>query len=161
MAGLFAGTLVESASLDEALDDATLVTLATKATDPLIEARHLRVGMHFNSVGPASRDRVEIDPAIFKSFDRVVFDSVALVLDEAGDAFQAASFHGFEANDAEELSDVVSGAAGRTDPGEITLFKSVGTGAQDLAVAARLLALAEDQGVGVEVGDVNSIKPSI
>jgi ornithine cyclodeaminase/alanine dehydrogenase-like protein (mu-crystallin family) len=41
------------------------------------------------------------------------------------------------------------------------LFKSVGTGAQDLAVAAHLLTLAEAQGVGVEVADVNSIKPSI
>ena len=160
MAGHTAGTLVESASLEEALEGATLVTLATKATEPVLEARHLRAGTHFNSVGPASRDRIEVDPAIFKDFDRVVCDSVALVLDEAGDAFQAASFHGFEADRAEELSDVVSGtASGRSSPEEITLFKSVGTGAQDLAVAARLLTLAEDQGVGIEVADVNSVKP--
>ena len=162
MAGHSAGSLVESASLDEAFDGATLITLATKATEPVLEARHLRAGTHFNSVGPASLDRIEVDPAIFKSFDRVVFDSVALVLDEAGDAFQATSFHGFGAGRAEELSDVVSGTVpGRSDAGDITLFKSVGTGAQDLAVASRLLALAEDQGVGIEVADVNSIKPSV
>jgi ornithine cyclodeaminase/alanine dehydrogenase-like protein (mu-crystallin family) len=162
MADFVTGTLVESSSLDEALDEASLVTLATKATEPVLEERHLRAGSHFNSVGPASRDRVEVDPAAFTRFDRVVCDSVALVFDEAGDAVQAASLHGFDADSAEELSDLVSGtASGRPFPEDITLFKSVGTGAQDLAVAARLLALADDQGLGVEVADVNSIKPSV
>ena len=41
----------------------------------------------------------------------------------------------------------------------MTLFKSVGTGAQDLIVAAGLLERAAAAGVGTVVGDVNSIKP--
>ena len=49
--------------------------------------------------------------------------------------------------------------AGRMEADEITLFKSVGTGAQDLIVAGRLLELADDAGAGLIVGDVNSIKP--
>jgi ornithine cyclodeaminase/alanine dehydrogenase-like protein (mu-crystallin family) len=115
--------------------------------------------MHVNSVGPASRDRVEVDPTIFDSFDRVVCDSAAMVFEEAGDARQAAS-HGFDSARAEDLGQLVSGAvAGRTGAHEITLFKSVGTGAQDLIVAGRLLELAEDAGAGLVVGDVNSIKP--
>jgi ornithine cyclodeaminase/alanine dehydrogenase-like protein (mu-crystallin family) len=50
--------------------------------------------------------------------------------------------HGQKTPKAVELSDVVSGrASGRVNDDEITLFKSVGTGVQDLVVAARLLEL--------------------
>ncbi|HEY4607291.1 MAG TPA: hypothetical protein VIH55_06540, partial [Acidimicrobiia bacterium] len=65
MAGLVAGRLVEMQTLDQAVDGAHMVTLATKAANPILVAEHLRPGMHVNSVGPASRDRMEVDPAIF------------------------------------------------------------------------------------------------
>ena len=160
MSGFVGGHLVESATLEEALAGATLVTLATKSRSPVLLAEHLQPGMHVNSVGPASRDRVEIDPPMFAMFDRVVCDSVHLVLDEAGDAYRAIVENGFDRNRAEELSAVVTGRAdGRVRAEEITLFKSVGTGAQDLAVASHLLDLAAAAGVGTVVGDVNSIKP--
>jgi alanine dehydrogenase len=160
MSRFVAGRLVDAANLEEALEEATLVTLATKARAPVVRAEHLQPGMHFNSVGPASRERVEIDPEVFASFDRVVCDSTDLVLDEAGDAYQAVVEHGLDRNRAEELSAVVSGRAhGRVRADEITLFKSVGTGAQDLIVASHLLDLAAAAGVGTVVADVNSIKP--
>ncbi len=89
MAGFVAGRLVESATLEEALEGATLVTLATKARSPVLLAEHLQPGMHVNSVGPASRDRVESRSGGVRMFDRVVCDSVRLVLDEAGDAYRA------------------------------------------------------------------------
>jgi ornithine cyclodeaminase/alanine dehydrogenase-like protein (mu-crystallin family) len=162
MASFVSGRLVEADSLDGALDGAGLVTLATKATSPILFERHLQPGMHVNSVGPASRDRVEVDPALFTRFDRVVFDSAGLVLDEAGDAYLAVAEHGFEPGRAEELGSVVAGLAkGRATREEITLFKSVGTGAQDLIVASQLLDLAADAGVGTVVDDVNSIKPIV
>lgn len=159
MSGYVSGRLLDSPTLDDAIEGAQMITLATKATSPVLRAEHLRPGIHVNSVGPASRDRVEVDPRIIASFDRVICDSAALVIDEAGDAHQAVSDHGFEPERAEELAGVVSGSApGRTNPAEITLFKSVGTGAQDLIVAARLLERADAADVGTVVGDVNSIK---
>jgi ornithine cyclodeaminase/alanine dehydrogenase-like protein (mu-crystallin family) len=160
MEGYTAGRLVASNTLEEAIDGASLVTLATKATSPVLFGRHLRPGMHVNSVGPASLDRVEVDPEAFETFDRVVCDSVDLVRGEAGDAHLAFTNHGWQTPEAIELSDVVSGkASGRLYDDEITLFKSVGTGVQDLAVAAHLLELADQQGVGTLTGDVNSVKP--
>ena len=159
MSGLVMGRLVEAHSLEWAVDGADLVTLATNATSPILRAEHLRAGMHVNSVGPASRDRIEVDPDIFGSFDRIVCDSVELVLDEAGDARRAISRHELEADRPEELADVVSRSMRRTRDDEISLFKSVGNGAQDLIVAARLLEIAADAGVGAVFGDVSSIKP--
>jgi ornithine cyclodeaminase/alanine dehydrogenase-like protein (mu-crystallin family) len=160
MARFVSGRLVDSPTLDDALEGAEMITLATKATSPVLRAEHLRPGIHVNSVGPASRDRVEVDPKIFDSFDRVVCDSAPLVLDEAGDAHEAVSQYGFDPERAEELANLVLGnAPGRSRPEEMTLFKSVGTGAQDLIVAADLLERATANDVGTVVSDVNSIKP--
>ena len=160
MSRFVSGRLVDSPTLEDALQGAEMITLATKATAPVLRAEHLHPGIHVNSVGPASRDRVEVDPGIFDSFDRVVCDSASLVFDEAGDAYQAVSNHGFEPEHAEDLASLVAGnAPGRKQPEEMTLFKSVGTGAQDLVVAAGLLERAAAAGVGTVVGDVNSIKP--
>ncbi|MGH3666974.1 MAG: ornithine cyclodeaminase family protein [Acidimicrobiia bacterium] len=160
MSRFVSGRLVDSPTLEDALQGAEMITLATKATAPVLRAEHLQPGIHVNSVGPASRDRVEVDPGIFDSFDRVVCDSASLVLDEAGDAYQAVSNHGFQPEHAEDLASLVAGIApGRKQPEEMTLFKSVGTGAQDLVVAAELLERAAAADVGTVVGDVNSIKP--
>ncbi|WP_263091487.1 GntR family transcriptional regulator [Curtobacterium sp. RIT-PI-V] len=51
-----------------------------------------------------------------------------------------------------ELGEVVAGRApGRTGDDEVTVFDSVGLGAQDLAVAAEVIDLARERGVGTQV----------
>jgi alanine dehydrogenase len=153
--------LVEAASLEEAVDGADLVTLATKAVEPIFYEHHLRPGMHVNSVGPAHRGRSEVDPAAFAAFDQIVCDSVGLVTDEAGDAHQAVIAGYLNPATALELASVVAGAAsGRSSREEVTLFKSVGTGLQDLIVASRLLEAAELAGVGQTIDDFVTLKLS-
>jgi ornithine cyclodeaminase/alanine dehydrogenase-like protein (mu-crystallin family) len=50
------------------------------------------------------------------------------------------------------LSDVVAGKApGRTSPDQVTLFESQGIGLEDLAAACRVLELARERGVGMEI----------
>lgn len=160
MSRFVSGRLVEAPTLEAALDGAQMITLATKSSSPVLRAEHLRAGIHVNSVGPASRDRVEVDPQIFGSFDRVVCDSADLVLDEAGDAYLAVTDHSFDTERAESLADLVSGTApGRAKEEEKTLFKSVGNGAQDLVVAGRILQKAAAAGVGTVVDGSSSIKP--
>lgn len=159
MSSRLSSRLVAVESLDEALDGAQLVTLATKASSPLLESAHVVPGRHVNSVGPASRDRSEVSTEAFFAFDRVVCDSVKLVMDEAGDA-HAAVQAGFDPATAHDLAGVVSGGmSGRSADTEATLFKSVGTGLQDLAVAARLLDAAEEMSVGTEIDSFISVKP--
>ena len=51
-----------------------------------------------------------------------------------------------------ELGEIVAGTKpGRTDPETLTFFKSVGIAIQDLAAASRVLANAEQLGLGTEV----------
>ncbi|MDX6456063.1 MAG: hypothetical protein QOD48_2170, partial [Gaiellaceae bacterium] len=51
-----------------------------------------------------------------------------------------------------ELGEVLNGSRrGRTNPVEITLYKSVGVAVQDLAAAALVLAAARERGTGFEI----------
>jgi ornithine cyclodeaminase len=80
---------------------------------------------------------------------RVVVDQAGAALAEAGEVMQAVDEGRLAPTDLVELGAVVSGAAaGRERPSQITVFKSVGSAVQDLAVAARALTLAEASGVG-------------
>ena len=149
--------LVEATSLSSAIDGVGMVTLATNAAEPVIDGDHIKAGMHINSVGPASRDRVELDPACFTDFDHIICDSVDLVFNEAGDAYRATQI-GFDPNTALDLADAMANPPSRRKR-DRTLFKSVGTGLQDLIVAVHLLDAASTWGIGHEIDDYLSVKP--
>ena len=52
----------------------------------------------------------------------------------------------------EEIGEIVLGRVkGRMSPDQITFFKSVGNAVQDVAVAARVLAVAEERELGLTV----------
>jgi ornithine cyclodeaminase/alanine dehydrogenase-like protein (mu-crystallin family) len=58
-----------------------------------------------------------------------------------------------------ELSKVVAGQVeGRTSPEETTLYKSVGTGLQDLAAAHRIYQVARERGLGTELVDFQTAR---
>ena len=55
-------------------------------------------------------------------------------------------------SDVIEIGAVINKAhAGRTSPDDITLFDGTGVGLQDLAVAAKVVDLAIERGVAIEV----------
>lgn len=149
---------VDCPSVEEAIEGAGLVTLATKSTEPVLFARHLTPGVHVNSVGSARPVLFELDPAAFIAFDLVVCDSVDLVFTEAGDAV-AALEAGFEVERVTSLGALVAGRSpGRADDRQITLFKSTGTGLQDLGLAVAVLDRARAEGAGVEVDELLTLK---
>jgi alanine dehydrogenase len=47
---------------------------------------------------------------------------------------------------------VVVPSNGRTSDSQITLFKSVGTGIQDIALAAVIYRRAKERGIGTDIG---------
>ncbi len=104
-----------------------------KSTTPVLHGEWLRPGTHVNSVGTARRDQREIDPETFVRSARIVVDTKEGVFGEAGDAFAARDVLRTEVH---ELSQLVTGGVpgSRPAPDEITLFKSVGTGIQDIAL---------------------------
>lgn len=144
------------ASAEEAVSGADLIVAAVKSTVPVLLGEWLRPGMHVNSVGTARRDQREIDPETFKRSARVVVDTKEGVFGEAGDAVAAREVMTAEAHELSEL--VVGKAPGRGSADEITLFKSVGTGIQDIALAALIYQRAVERTVGTDLGGFPYLK---
>jgi ornithine cyclodeaminase/alanine dehydrogenase-like protein (mu-crystallin family) len=144
-------------SAEEAVTGADLVLAAVKSIDTVVYGRWLKPGCHVNSVGTARRDQREIDPETFARSASIVVDTKEGVLGEAGDAVAARDV--LEAKQVDELSALVVGKArGRASDSEITLFKSVGTGIQDIALAAVIYQRAKERGLGTDIGEFPYLK---
>jgi len=139
-------------SASEAVQGADIVSTATTASQPVVNGADLATGTHINAIGANHAHKRELDDEVVTRADVIVVDSVEQSRQEAGDLIIA--FHGDETcwTGVKELSEVVaSKTAGRTGDGEVTLFKSNGIAAWDLAVAMRVFAMAREKKLGREL----------
>ena len=136
----------------DALDGADIVIAATNSSTPVFDGARVEPGTHVTGVGSFTTEMREVDTALITRA-RVIVDQREAVLEEAGDIVGPIRDGVVdESVIAAEIGDVVLGrAAGRTSTDEITYFKSVGNAVQDVAVAARVLSVAEAEGLGVIV----------
>lgn len=136
----------------EALEGALLVACATAATSPLFAAQDVLPGTHINAIGAFTPEMCEVDPPTLVR-SRIVVDQREAALVEAGDLLQALAQGVIGGADSWlELGELLHGEhPGRQSPDEITFFKSVGLGIQDLLTARYVYERAQETGVGIEV----------
>ena len=136
-------------SAAEAVRGADVVLLATNMVTPAIENGWVGDGAHVIAIGACRPSQREIDPVLVARA-RLFVDSRAAALQESGDIVQTIR-EGRIAPDhiAAELGDVIAGRVrGRTAPGEVTLFKSLGLAIEDVAAAALVYRRARASGRG-------------
>ena len=138
-------------SVEAAVRGADVIVTATTAREPVIRREWISVGTHINAVGTFSFNAREIDTATMVEASLFV-DRRESALNEAGDYLIAAKEGAIGPEHIRaELGDVLIGAhAGRTSPNDITLFKSLGLGIEDLAAAAHVYQKAHDQHRGTQ-----------
>lgn len=139
----------------EAVADAEIICTVTGATEPILEGDWLAPGAHINAVGASVPPFRELDTAAVAR-SRLFVDRNESALAEADD-IRVPLQHGAISEDhiQGELADLVlEHVSGRTATEEITLFKSVGLAAEDLAAAHYVYAqaLETDAGIGVDFG---------
>lgn len=141
--------VVPAASPEAAVRGSHIVGTVTTAARPLFEAEWLEPGTHINAAGSNALIRQELSEATVKRCDRLVVDALPTALAEAGDLFPLLDKGRIHARQLVELGDILIGRQpGRSSDAQITLFESQGMAIQDLALAARLLDLAEAGGIG-------------
>jgi len=139
-------------SAPEALRGAHVVVAATNSKTPVVHRADLSPGVHVNGIGSFAPDMQEIAADVVAEAT-IVVDHRASAWAEAGDLIiprdqgliAEASVHA-------EIGEIAAGLkAGRTSPQEITFFKSVGNAVQDAALAQRIIAAADERGLGTDV----------
>ncbi|KAJ7471952.1 hypothetical protein FB451DRAFT_1090139, partial [Mycena latifolia] len=150
-------------ALKDTLRSASLVICATSSTAPLFPSSWVANGTHVVLIGSYKPTMHEIDGALVRRAlapaGTLLVDSRAACLAEAGELIAA----GVAGSQVVEIGELVSvrpsgevvlepgrkppGAeAGSTGP--VTIFKSVGVGLQDVAIACAVVQKAEAMGVG-------------
>lgn len=114
---------------DAAVRAASIVVTATSAKEPLFAAASVRPGTHVCAAGSNSPGRRELPGELFAMASAIVADSIEQARMEAGDLILGLDEAGW--GRVEELRD----GRVRRNADEITVFKSVGLGLEDVAVA--------------------------
>ena len=136
----------------QCLADARIVIAATDSSVPVFPGDLIEPGTHVNAVGSFEPHTREVDGE-FVARAKVVVDSAEAALVEAGDLIIPIREGLFRSEDIHaELGDLVRGLRkGRESASEVTFFKSVGSAAQDVAVAGRVVRRALSLGLGTVV----------
>lgn len=129
--GVRAGTTAQ-----ETVEGADVIVLVTSSTKPVIKNEWVQNGAHVIAVGACRPTHREVDPDLVARA-RLVVDSRAAALKEAGDIVMGIAEGRFSAEHIKaELGEIVRDLSeSRRNETEVTLFKSVGIAAEDVAAA--------------------------
>jgi alanine dehydrogenase len=116
------------AAAEEAVRGADVIVVATSATTPVLRGEWVTPGAHINSVGATRPNWRELDDEVLRRAT-IYVESCEAALKESGDVIAAGT-------EPIEIGEVIAGKQpARTSSDEITLFKSVGVAAEDVAAA--------------------------
>jgi ornithine cyclodeaminase len=139
-----------AASAQEAVRDADVIVTATNAREPVLERAWLKDGAHVNAVGASAPTSRELDTATAATA-ALFCDSRDSLEHEAGE-YRLALTEGLKPDVRGTLGEVAAGLRpGRTNDHEITLFRSLGLGIEDMAAAELAVHNAREHGLGTEV----------
>jgi ornithine cyclodeaminase len=136
-----------ASSAEEAVRGADLIVTATSSKEPVLRREWIADGAHINAVGSSIASARELDSDTVRSASLFV-DRRESTINESGDYLMAGE--GVEIRG--EIGELLLGRVeGRKSETEITLFKSLGLAAEDLASASFLYDKAVREGAGTWV----------
>jgi len=152
MAGVIDGPVTPVEGPAAAIEGADVVITATDAGEPVFDGSLLEPGTHVTAMGQYDPDRFELDAT---TIQRALYvpDLDARLQRDAGAYLNALATGAIEPDHVHaELGAVVAGRApGRTDPDQITVFDSGGTGIETTAGAHLLYERAREADRGTAV----------
>jgi ornithine cyclodeaminase len=129
------GTPVRLCGAQEAVADADIVVTASRSVQPLFDGDWLKPGTFVAAIGSSLPHTRELDDRTLQRASLVAVEWLPQTLREAGELVQAATGL-LPAEKLVELGALVTGQhPGRRNSEEITLYKSVGVGLEDVALA--------------------------
>lgn len=129
-----------------------IVITATSAREPVLRGEWVSEGTHLNLVGSNFLAKSETDVEVFRKATLVTVDSKEQAKLEAGDFVKPLEQGVLHWADVHDFAPVLMGRLpGRESPQDVTIFKSLGLGIEDVVLAAKLVPLARERGLGKEM----------
>ncbi len=124
----------------EALRGAGVVVTATNSAEPLFHADDIEPGTHVAMVGSGNAGASEVEPELLGRARTIFVDHRPTCIEESGEVVRALKSGAIQPDVVREIGELILGKAeGRQSDADITIYKSVGNGTQDAALAALLL----------------------
>jgi ornithine cyclodeaminase/alanine dehydrogenase-like protein (mu-crystallin family) len=137
---------------EDAVKDVDVVITATNSREPVLRGQWLTEGQHVNLIGSNFLAKAEADVEVFRRATLVTADSKEQARLEAGDFVAALNDGVLQWSEIHDFPLVLVGKyPGRESPADVTVFKSLGLGIEDVALAAKVVELARKQGLGREI----------
>jgi alanine dehydrogenase len=133
-------------SAEEAVRGADIVITATNSREPVLDDAWIAPGVHLNAMGSNQPQRRELPGELILRADLIAVDSLDQARIESGDLLLALDPDRWGRNIV-ELKDVIA----RPSANAITIFKSNGIAAEDVASAGYVYEKALADGLGKEV----------
>jgi len=124
------------ACIEEAVAGADIVVAATNSATPVVMNAWLKPGTHVVGMGANAANRREIDPEIVLRASLLVTDDIAQAKMEAGEFIDLAEAGLLDWNKVKPLHEIITASGIQRGDRDITLFKSLGVGLEDVAVAS-------------------------
>jgi len=137
-------------AVDPAIEGSPIVTSITRASDPFIRADAIERGGHINAMGAITPERCEFEPELLARCACVAVDSLPQARSLAS---ELRTFYSSDESwqSVKPLCELVDAGAVRPERADLTLFKSLGMGISDLALATEVYRRAIESGTGVSL----------
>ena len=139
---------VAAASVREAVQGAAIISVATRATEPILGADMIERSAHINSVGAIVPSRAEVAADVIARSTQIVTDSIPQARQLSRELIEFFGANPEKWSSVRSLASLVASRRPRLPKDDLTLFKSLGMGISDLSLGIELYRKAVDSGTG-------------
>ncbi|WP_421849256.1 ornithine cyclodeaminase family protein [Novosphingobium sp.] len=144
---MFPFEIIECETPEIAVADVPIVSLLTRAKEPFLSADAFAPGTHVNAAGAILPTHAELHPGALSQAALVVVDDRVAAARDSREFRESEKAGGFGASDAATLAEVLANPPA-WNAGRLSIFKPLGMGLSDLAVAGAVFAKARDRALG-------------
>jgi alanine dehydrogenase len=152
---------IAAASVREAVKGAEIITVATRATEPILSADMIDRGAHINAIGAIVPGRAELAADVIARSTQIVVDSVPQAQKLSRELMEFLGTDAAKWSTVRSLASVVSSRCRRAPNDDVTLFKSLGIGISDLSLGIELFKKAVEMGLGHSFPHPQKVAPRL
>ncbi len=152
---------IAAPSVREAVKGAAIITVVTRATEPILSADMIERGAHVNAVGAIVPSRAELAADVVARASQIVADSIPQAQKLSRELIEFFGRDPEKWGSVRSLASLVASRRPRSPSDDLTLFKSLGVGISDLSLGIELYKKALDLGLGRKFPHPQKVAPRL